>query len=293
MKTSEIDIIFLSYDEPNAEYNYAHLCNIVPWAKRVHGVKGSDTAHKEAALLSDTEWFITVDADNIVNPLFFNLDIDISNPDINAYSWVGRNLLNGLQYGNGGLKVWKKEYVLNMRSHEFSDSDKSQVDFCWEDGYTQFKTCYSDIDITSSPYQAWRAGFREGVKMTLDNGVKVNAHEIKQKIWWHNLHRLKIWATIGSHKPNGNYAILGARMGAYMTNCTDWDYIDVRDFDKLYDIYNTLVVPALIDDDILKYGELINQQLGINWPVLTPQHSQYTLELYDEIINLNRTYYEI
>ena len=46
MKTVELDVVFLSYDEPNADLHYADLCNKVPWAKRVHGVKGSDEAHK-------------------------------------------------------------------------------------------------------------------------------------------------------------------------------------------------------------------------------------------------------
>ena len=41
------DIIYLSYgDEPNAEENYADLCSKIPWAKRVHGVEGSDAAHQ-------------------------------------------------------------------------------------------------------------------------------------------------------------------------------------------------------------------------------------------------------
>ena len=42
----DYDIVYLSYDEPNAEKNYADLCKKVPWAKRVHGVEGSDSAHK-------------------------------------------------------------------------------------------------------------------------------------------------------------------------------------------------------------------------------------------------------
>ena len=46
IKVVDQDIIFLSYDEPNAEKNYADLCSKVPWAKRVHGVHGSDAAHK-------------------------------------------------------------------------------------------------------------------------------------------------------------------------------------------------------------------------------------------------------
>jgi len=77
IRVAEQDIIFLSYDEPNAEKNYADLCQKIPWAKRVHGVKGSDAAHKACADLSDTEYFITVDGDNQVKPEFLNVEIDV------------------------------------------------------------------------------------------------------------------------------------------------------------------------------------------------------------------------
>ena len=43
----------------------------------MHGVKGSDAAHKACAALSDTEYFVTVDADNIVDPAFLEIEVDI------------------------------------------------------------------------------------------------------------------------------------------------------------------------------------------------------------------------
>ena len=61
---TQFDLFFLSYDEPNAEENWADLLDKAPWAKRVHGVKGFDAAHRECARQSETPWFITVDADN-------------------------------------------------------------------------------------------------------------------------------------------------------------------------------------------------------------------------------------
>ena len=292
MKIVEFDIIFLSYDEPNADVHYADLLTKAPWAKRVHGVKGSDAAHKAAANLSDTEWFITVDADNIVHTEFFDLDLDMSDPKIQVYGWCGRNSVNGLRYGNGGLKIWKKEFVLNMRTHEASDSDRGQVDFCWEEGYRNFPRVYSDSIITGSPFQAWRAGFREGVKMTLLDGVRVPPMEIKERIWWHNIHRLRMWSTVGSHEENGLYAILGARMGTWMTNCTDWNYIDVRDFEILRNMYEQNIDHNTVEHDIIELGEKIKINLGLDWPNFNSQQSKYTLDLYDETINLGLTYYK-
>jgi hypothetical protein len=296
MKATEFDIVFLSYDEPNADINYADLCNKVPWAKRVHGIKGSDEAHKEAARQSETDWLITVDADNIVDSNFFNLDIDTADPKIQVYSWLSKNKINGLQYGNGGLKIWRKDFILDMKTHEAADSDRAQVDFCWEDGYRQYMKCYSVTDITGSPFQAWRAGFREGVKMTLLDGVKVPPQEITQRVWWHNIHRLRIWSTVGSHENNGQFAVLGARMGTYMTNCTDWDYVQVRDFEVLKDLYMSEVAEFehnvnTINDEIKELGEKIKYKLGLHWPYLDPSMSKYMFDLYNETLNLNRSYY--
>jgi hypothetical protein len=264
----------------------------VPWAKRVHGVKGSDHAHKAAAELSETEWFITVDADNIVDPKFFDLELDMTDPTIQVYGWCGRNNINGLRYGNGGIKIWKKSFVLNMRTHEAAESDRAQVDFCWEQGYRNFPRVYSNSVINASPFQAWRAGFREGVKMTLLDGEKVQPQEIKERIWWHNIHRLRMWSTVGTHEENGIYAILGARMGTWMTNCSDWNYVDVRDFEVLRDMYEQNVDHNTVEHDAQELGEKIKLQLGLEWPWLDATQSKYTLDLYDETINLGLTYFK-
>lgn len=291
MKISEFDLVFISYDEPNADFNYADLLNKAPWAKRVHGVKGSDAAHKAAAELSDTDWLITVDADNLVDISFFDHDVTIDD-NLKVFSWTSRNNLNGLRYGNGGLKLWKKDFILEMKSHEASDSERAQVDFCWEDGYRQFPQCFSKTVITGSPFQAWRAGFREGVKMTLVDGVKVESHEIKSKIWWHNLHRLKIWSTVGMHEENGKYAILGARMGTWMTNCTDWNYVDVRDFEILKNIYEKNVNHSNVEQDAQDLGFKIRNSLGLHWPWIDEKTSVFLLDLYEETIELSKNYYK-
>ncbi len=235
IKVIEQDIIFLSYDEPNAEKNYADLLTKAPWAKRVHGVEGSDAAHKACAAASETEYFITVDADNIVDPQFFEVEVDLNklnlSPD-NVFSWCGKVHVNGLMYGNGGLKMWTKKFVNEMRTHENSDpSDtKGLVEFCFDNRYYQFNENYSESYTNETPFQAFRAGFREGVKMSLNQGAKVS--NIRQ-VWWQNYQRLLIWCNVGADVKNGLWSMYGAREGAYLTNCTDWDYTNVRDFKYL------------------------------------------------------------
>ena len=297
MKIIEHDIVFISYDEPNADLNYADLLTKAPWAKRIHGVKGSDAAHKAAAELSDTDWLITVDGDNIVDNNFFDLDLDMADPKILVYGWCGINSVNNLRYGNGGLKIWNKDFIRNMKTHEAAESDQAQVDFCWEDGYRNHPRTYSRSIINTTPYQAWRAGFREGVKMTLHNGVKVPSQEIKQRVWWHNLHRLKIWSTIGAHVENGLYAVYGARLGTWLTNCTDWNYVEVRDFEILKGIWDQYGLPYQeannegLEDAIKELGEKIKYGLGFDYLNFDKNQSKYVSDVYDETINLCATYY--
>ena len=255
MRIIDYDIIYLSYDEPNAEKNYADLLTKAPWAKRVHGVEGSDAAHKACAALSETDRFITVDGDNIIRPGFLQQELIIpagSDLEKSVISWCGKNEINGLMYGNGGLKCWPKEYVLNMRTHENADADNiaAQVDFCWDLQYIQQNSCYSDVHNNATTQQAWRAGFREGVKMALDQGAKPSKEQFL-KGHWKNLHRLWIWLMVGADVENGLWAIYGAREGLYKTMCTDWDYVQVRDFKYLNSLWDNEY--SKITEDMLRY----------------------------------------
>lgn len=239
----DYDIIYLSYDEPNAEQNYADLCKKIPWAKRVHGVEGSDSAHKACARLSETDRFVTVDGDNRVREHFLTQEIDFEEHvelENKVISWCGYNIINGLMYGNGGVKCWPKEFVLNMKTHENADTNNlhAQVDFCWDLEYIQMNSCFSDVYNNSTPHQAWRAGFREGVKMALDQGIRPSLEKFKNN-HWKNLHRLYIWLMVGADVKNGEWAILGARDGLYKTMCTDWDYVNVRDFQYLNNLWES------------------------------------------------------
>ncbi len=252
---NEFDIVYISFDEPNAEQNYADLIDKCPWAKRSHGVFGSDAAHKAAAQLADTDRFITVDADNIVDPDFFNVEIDMSRiRDNDVISWAGKNEVNGLVYGNGGIKCWPKDVVMNMRTHEAApEGDKrAQVDFCWNINYVQMNNIYCQVMNNGSPLQAWRAGFREGVKMGLADGDVV-APEDLHKLHDKNFKRLLTWMSVGEDVVNGLWAIYGARLGCHMTNITrdDWDWKNVRDFRWLTKFFEEECFPQFEGGDEL------------------------------------------
>jgi len=254
------DIIFLSYDEPNCEKNYADLCSKLPWAKRVHGVHGSDAAHKACADLSETKHFVTVDGDTIVDPKFMQVELDLDKLGVDddyQFSWCGKIEANGLMYGNGSLKMWTKDFVKNMKTHENTDgSDETSIEFCYFDNYYQLNENYSKSIITATPHQAWRAGFREGVKMSLDRGKPT---EDINSLWWQNRHRLFIWQMVGCDVPNGIWAVYGARLGTYMNMCTDWDHTQTRDFTYLNELWKEHETVAVAEECKELGKKLINE----------------------------------
>jgi len=316
---NELDVIFISYDEDNCEEHWADLQNKVPWAQRVHGVKGSDAAHKAAAELSTTDRFISVDADNIVDPSFFDMELDFDHPKLlgKAVSWAASNYINGLEYGNGGLKCWPKKYVLEMKTHESADPDdaRNQVDFCWEDSYVQMTNQYSVTYPNGSPRQAFRAGFREGVKMSLSQGGKVDPDNFKKSIWWGNYKRLITWCSIGADVENGLWAMYGARLGCYMTNLTDWNYINVRDFEYLNQLFDRdikvqfVAMPAARDiekcyktnyswnreelwNEIASLGIKLRKGLGLELAELDPIQSKFYKAAYINVPRMNKFFTE-
>ena len=279
---ADLDCIYLSYDEPQKEEFWLKIKNMVPWAVRVDGVKGSDAAHKAAGEASTTERFILIDGDNMPDENFFNLQLDFTGLDENyklaQYRWRAVNAVNGLRYGNGGMSSWTKTYVANMKTHETSDgSDTTAVDFCMDSSdnlYWAMHDCYSTTYPNYTPFQAWRAGFREGVKMVLDRGAKPSIDDFKERVASRNINNLTIWHNVGADVENGVWAIYGARLGTYMTMLSDWDYKNVADFDNF---------PVLWEDYKDKNPELENEnlaaeletKLGLPICVLSPEQSKF------------------
>lgn len=273
---ADLDVIFLTYDEPKKEEFWVKIQNMIPWAKRVDGIKGSDAAHKAAAAQSDTDWFVLIDGDNLPDPEFFNLQLNIK-PEYTgaAFRWKARNIINGLRYGNGGLSVWSKDFVNNMRTHEASDGrEETAVEFCFDPKYFAMHNCYSTTYPNGSPKQAWRAGFREGVKMCLDRGAKPSLEEFERKVNNRNYDHLCIWQSVGADVENGYWAMYGARLGTFMIMLEGWDHHYVQDFDmleKLWDMFSK-------EDPVLgctNIQDALTNRLGLPITMLSPDQSKF------------------
>ena len=274
---ADLDCIYLTYDEPQKEEFWVKIRNMVPWAKRVDGVKGSDAAHKAAAAASDTERFVLIDGDNLPDEKFFNLTLELKDDQYEqaVFRWRARNHVNGLMYGNGGLSCWTRQFVNSMKTHENTDGrDETVVEFCFDPLYWAMHDCYSTTYPNGSAQHAWRAGFREGVKMCLNKGSKPTVAEFRDRVHQRNLDHLTVWHNVGADVDYGLWAIAGARMGTYMTMLTDWDYRLVQSFDTLEELWSTVVDQ---DPDLLanRIAEDLATQLDLPMMTLFAEQSRF------------------
>jgi hypothetical protein len=263
-RVSDLDFVYISFKEPNKELNWADIKNKVPWAKRIDGVVGFDSAHKAAAEIAETDFFISVDGDNVIDELFLleTLDFTLTNPKA-VHRWRARNSVNGLVYGNGGIVGWPKQTCLAMKTHENSDTEENKIDFCWGVPHENLHNCYSTTVINHEPMQAFLAGYREGVKMSLDRGKRIPPETFCKKIWPNNLKTLSQWMSVGADVDNGRYAMLGARVGCYDTVLNDTDILKVRSLDELSEVFSQFTDSEQVDEELAIYGESLRRRVGI------------------------------
>jgi len=281
---ADLDCVYLSYDEPKKEETWIKIQNIVPWAKRVDGVKGSDAAHKAAADTSSTDRFVLIDGDNIPDAEFFNLQLklDKDNKDC-VFRWKARNHINGLMYGNGGLSCWTKEFVYAMKTHENTDgSEANDVEFCFYPDYWAMHDCYSTTYPNATPFQAWRAGFREGVKMCLDRGKRPGLVDFEVKVHNRNYDHLCIWQTVGADVDNGFWSIYGARLGTWMTMLNkEWDHRQVQDFDALAELWKEFENDT--PDHCTSIGNILRQKLSLPIVDMDAEESKFFKHHYKSV----------
>lgn len=192
------DIIFISYNEPNADENFKRLQERFPRAKRVHGVKGIHQAHIKAAELSDTDMFYVVDGDAVIEEDFeFDYEVPVYDNDA-VHVWRSRNPINDLEYGYGGVKLLPKKLTMQM---DITSSDMTTSIS------KKFKVQSQVSNVSAfnvDEFSTWKSAFRECAK--LSGKVIDRQHEEETN------ERLKVWTTIAKGMFS-EYALTGAKAG--------------------------------------------------------------------------------
>lgn len=193
------DIVFISYQEPNADENFAALKKRFPTAKRVHGVKGIHQAHIAGAKLCFTKMFWIVDGDaQILDNFDFSYKVDKWDLDV-VHVWRCKNPINDLIYGYGGIKLFPRQATIDM--------DLSKPDMTTSIS-NKFKAVQELANITAfntGEFETWKSAFRECCKLSSKVIDRQKDKETED--------RLDIWCTVGADRMYGEYAIAGAKLG--------------------------------------------------------------------------------
>ena len=193
------DVVFISYNEPNADQNYEKLLKICPRVKRIHGIKGIHQAHIMAAKTCSTDMIWIVDGDAIMMD-GFNFNLVMSSYDIDCvHVWRSQNPINGLIYGNGGVKLLPRVLTLNM------DIESSDMTTSISKKFKAMDQISNINEFNTDEFSTWRSAFRECCK--LSSRVIERQHEEE------TLERLDTWCSKGADKKFGIWAIKGAQMG--------------------------------------------------------------------------------
>ena len=194
---SDFDVVFISYNEPNAEANWYKLKETFPDAKRVKNVKGIFEAHKRAAEVATTDMFYVVDGDaEIIDSWKFDYKPNVFDMDC-VHLWTSLNPINDLEYGYGGVKLFPRQMLL--------DATTWRVDLTTGLGKLKFHDKVSNITgFNTDPFGTWRSAFRECAKLSSSLQSEFNA-ETEQ--------RLDIWTSVGQDRTHGEYALHGAKLG--------------------------------------------------------------------------------
>jgi hypothetical protein len=191
------DIVFISYNEPNADFNWSTLKSKFPMAKRVHGVKGIHQAHIVAAKQSFTNMIWIVDGDAVITDSF-DFGFKADNEEF-VYVWRSKNPINDLEYGYGGVKLFPRLATINM------DVSKPDMTTSISKHFKPMPDVSNITAFNTDPFNTWKSAFRECTKLSSKIIDRQKEDETNN--------RLRIWTTVGEDRDYGKYAIMGARSG--------------------------------------------------------------------------------
>ena len=222
------DIIFLSYNEPNADKNFEqlqdHIRSINGTLKLIwiRNIKGIFDAHQIAATRVSSKMFWVVDADAQLIPNFdFSYIPDVYDEEV-VHVWGSKNPINDLEYGYGGVKLFPTDLVLKANS--------------WGMDFTtglsnRFKSMPEISCITrfnTDAFSTWRSAFRECVKLTINDDA-----ESRQ--------RLEAWINTTGTEAFTEEAVKGATEGNQfaLKNKNNLEELNkINDFDWLEAYYD-------------------------------------------------------
>jgi hypothetical protein len=207
-----MDVIFISYDEPQADANWQILVDKCPRAQRLHGVKGMERALEEAARSSKTDYFYAVFAKTKLHEDFdFSIVPDyFQKPKHYIFDCV--NSMNGLRYGHMGVIMYSKNIILDAIDKPFG----LDYTMSWEHAVIPVTSCYGEFN--SGPFQTWRTAFRECCKIPYYSSLNPSIE---------GEYRLHVWQTHAEGE-HAEWCLNGARDGVAFYEANQGDFAALK-----------------------------------------------------------------
>lgn len=214
------DIVFISYDESEADANYAKLVERFPRAKRVHGVKGMENALAAAAETSETPWYYAVFGKTELYPTWDFSFVPDYFQQPKHYIFYSENRVNRLVYGEMAIILYNCRTILDNRNTEFG------LDYTMSFPHEVIPVISTYGNFDTSPYQTWRTAFREVSKLY---DIQHRTPTVDTE------YRIRIWETV-AEGPYAEWALRGAQDGRdfflefkadfdYRKNSFDWEWL--------------------------------------------------------------------
>jgi hypothetical protein len=175
-------------------------------------------------MLVKTEMFWVVDADAVIVD-DFNFDYQVAYHNYNTvHVWRSSNPINNLEYGYGGVKLLPTKETLGM------DMNSADMTTSISPKFQAIPSLSNITAFNTDEFTTWRSAFRECCKLA--------SRTIQGQVDDETAERLDIWCSVGSDKPYGKYAILGALAGKTygQENASDKEALSkINDFTWLQD----------------------------------------------------------
>ena len=207
------DIVFISYDEPDANCNWQLLNELFPRAQRVHGVQGMETALEAAANVATTPWYYAVFAKTQVYDKFMFDFVPDYMQQPKHYIFNSRNTVNGLEYGHMGIVMYNCQGI-----RQVNQSGEFGIDYTmsFPNESIPILSCLGSFDSTA--YHTWRTAFREAGKLCYFESVEPTVD---------GSYRLDTWC----NRATGLYAdwcLTGARDGVEFVNASQYELATIK-----------------------------------------------------------------
>lgn len=208
---------------------------------RVHAPGGVLESHSYLAAICPTESMMVLDGDCRVTQT-----PTIPNRLNKTYLYSALNPYNGLEYGHGGIKIFRRQDVLSVNRLTYVDDFLMSVGKAAKNGLTVLDEVCSVHAFATTRKRGAITAFREAYKLS----EVIDSDETSERDRQEARERLQVWTNPNAYLPGAEYMADAAQQGRSLRRrndgggINDWKYLH-----KIFDdngVYQELKVPHTV-----------------------------------------------